>query len=71
MDIGKKEITEDQEKIKYAVEWHTELDKFILVRASWSYKGPGHTFTEIQKATEYRDAENMRVAIYGKEKKSK
>ena len=50
---------------------NTELDKFILVRASWSYKGPGHTFTEIQKATEYRDSENMRVAIYGKEKKSK
>ncbi len=66
MDILKKQVTEKQAKIIYAVEWHTILNKFKIIRASWSYKGHGKTFDNLKEAKKYMDKENIRVKAFGK-----
>lgn len=61
MDVKKTNITEEQKKIKYAVEFHTGIKKYILKRADFGYNRAGKTFQDISKAIDYRDKENYRI----------
>jgi len=65
MDQRKKTVTEKDKKIKYAVEFTSVLNCYRLVRASFSYKGPGKTFENIQSAVKYRNDKNQELKNYG------
>ena len=61
MDVRKKELTAEQKEIKYVVEFHSGLRKYVLKRADFSYNLAGKTFADILKAKDFRDIQNKRI----------
>jgi len=59
--VNKKNRTVGDVKTKYAVEYDSRYQYFKIIRASYSYLGPGVPFDSLEEAKKHRDKENKRM----------